>query len=117
MRTIPHSRIVVALLTILVPTACVGRERHRHEVYVVERPGPPTEVIVVEQPPPERVEAIPVPPSPNHIWVPGYWVRHGNAWVWVEGCHVERPRQTARWEPGHWNRRPGGWVWIPGHWV
>jgi hypothetical protein len=102
---------------LLISTSCAGPPRHRHEVYVVEPAPPPgAEVVVVEEPPPPRVEVIPAPPAPNYVWAPGYWARHGNSWVWVEGAHVVRPRGSAVWVAGHWTRRPGGWVWVPGHW-
>jgi hypothetical protein len=116
---------VVAISTLLALAApaivssagCAGPPRHRHEVYVVEPAPPPgAEVVVFEEPPAVRVEAIPRPPGPTYVWAPGYWARRGNAWVWVEGTHVVRPRAGVVWVPGQWARRPGGWVWVPGHW-
>ena len=106
-----------AAAALLLPGACIMHPYHPHEVYVVDNQPRPAEVIVVEAPPPPRVEVIPAPPSPNHVWVAGYWARHGNTWEWVPGCHVARPRASAVWVAGHWDHRPGGFVWIPGHWA
>jgi len=108
--------LALAAPAFLVSAGCGGPPRHRHEVYVEHAPPPGPEVIVVEEPPPPRLEAIPRPPAANYVWVPGYWARHGNSWVWVEGAHVVRPRAGVVWVPGQWARRPNGWVWVPGHW-
>lgn len=39
--------------------------------------------------PAERVEVVPVAPSPGYVWVKGHYKWEGGAWVWV---------------PGHWRR-------------
>ena len=75
----------------------------------------PREAIVAEAPPPPQVEAIPVAPGPEHVWVEGYWVWHGR-WVWETGRWVIRPHAGAVWERGHWMRHRRGWMWAPGHW-
>ena len=66
--------------------------------------------------PPQSVEsgASTAAPSPDHFWVPGYW-------VWSDGRYV--------WQAGYWARcqrlgldsrplrlEPGGYVFIAGHW-
>ena len=35
--------------------------------------------------PADRVEVVPVQPSPQHVWVRGRWERRGDGWFWVEG--------------------------------
>ena len=87
----------------------------RHEVYV-ERRAPATEVVVVEEPPPVRVEVRPACPSPNHVWVSGYWWWNGRTHVWIAGAWHPRPRPTAVWVEGRWERRGNGHVWIAGYW-
>ena len=98
-------------------SSCVIRARPVHEVTVVESGPPPAEVVVTEAPPAAQVEVIPVAPSPNHVWVGGYWARHGNSWFWVSGAYYVRPAHRTHWEPGHWEARGRHWVWVPGHWV
>ena len=92
-----------------------------HRVVVVHdaeySSGPREEVIVTEQAPATRVEVIPVAPSPNHVWIGGYWSHHGGSWVWVDGRYVVRPRPHAVWVPGHWERHPRGWLWVYGRWA
>ena len=85
---------------------------------VVEAPPRhhPPEVIVEREPPVTLVEAIPVAPSPNHVWIGGYWAWHGGMHVWVPGHYALRPDPNVMWVPGHWERRPHGWIWIEGYW-
>jgi hypothetical protein len=92
-------------------------EEPRHEVLVVERRQPTTEVIITTAPPPPRREVIVgVAPSPNHVWVGGYWAWNGRAHVWMPGCWVARPHANATWVAGRWETRGGGHVWIAGGW-
>ena len=78
-----------------------------------------TEIVVGPPPPPPRQEIIITAPSPQHVWVAGYWTWN-NGWQWVPG-HWEVPpqrlvqRQTI-WVPGQWVQRGLDWVWRPGHW-
>lgn len=84
---------------------------HRHDRVVREE-----RVVVVEEPPRERVEVIGVPPSRDHVYVKGHWVRRGRDWDWSPGHWVVRPRHNAQYVPGHWERERGGWVYVEGHW-
>jgi hypothetical protein len=89
-----------------------------HEVTIVERRGPPPpEVVVVVQPPQPRAEVIiGVAPSPNHVWVGGYWHWNGSTHVWMGGGWHPRPRPGAVWVEGRWEQRGTGWVRVEGRW-
>jgi len=54
-------------------------------------------------PPPPRVEVIPVAPSRDHIWIPGYWHWESNQHRWMEG-HWEERREHEHWVPHRWER-------------
>ena len=106
---------VLALIAVAPLASC------RPRVVVVEHDvaytaGPRVEVVVAEAAPAPRDEVIPVAPSTGHVWIAGYWSRHGGSWVWVTGRYVVRPRPAAVWVPGHWDRHPRGWVWVHGCW-
>jgi hypothetical protein len=77
---------------------------------------PPRTVIVEQAPPAAQVEVVPLAPSPEYYWVPGYWSWRGGAWVWVGGCWVHRPVPSAVWVGGHWARHGRGYIWIGGRW-
>jgi hypothetical protein len=88
-----------------------------HEAHPDHRPAT-TEVVVVQEapPPPKREVIVGVAPSPNHVWIGGYWRWDGHAHVWVGGAWHPRPRTNAVWVEGRWERRGNGHVWIAGHW-
>lgn len=70
-----------------------------------------------EAPPaPQPEVVVGVAPSPNHIWVGGYWTRHRDSWYWVHGRWSARPHPGAVWVDGRWDRHPRGYVWVSGHW-
>jgi hypothetical protein len=88
-----------------------------HEVLVVEAPAARKEVVIKEEPPPPRQEVIVgVAPSPNHVWVGGYWAWNGKTFVWIFGGWHPRPRPGAVWVEGRWERRTEGWVRVAGRW-
>lgn len=83
---------------------------------VLASPPPPPQVVVVAAPPQPRVEVVYARPSPNHIWVPGYWAwRHGRH-VWIAGHYETPPRGYRSWEEPRWERHGGSYVFIEGRW-
>jgi WXXGXW repeat (2 copies) len=82
-------------------TACATP---RGRVYV--RVGPPAPV----------VERRIVAPGPGYVWVPGYYMWNGAAYVLAPGRWARPPRARAVWVPAHWQRDRHGWFIIEGHW-
>lgn len=73
-------------------------------------------VVSAVQPPPPRVVYVPEP-RPGYAWQPGYWTRHDDQWIWVEGQWIALQPGYA-WSPAHWEQMPDGtWQLVPGHWV
>src|SRR6185436_15924720 len=54
---------------------------------VASTAGSREERVVADDPPAPQKEAVPAAPSPNHVWVEGYWTHCYNGWVWMPGCH------------------------------
>lgn len=95
----------------------VSSEPPIHEVVMNQVPGARGEVVVKEAPPPPIVEVIAnAAPSPNHVWVSGYWFWNGQSYVWIKGGWYPRPRGVTGWVAGHWEKRAEGSVWIGGYW-
>lgn len=89
-------------------------------------------------PPPGRAEAIPPKPTAGSVWVNGYYVWDGFAWVWASGAYRIPPEDLrpppsppppppateptrpaaggpfAQWVAGRWVFTATGWVWLPG---
>lgn len=102
------TRTILLSLSLLLAAGCVVRV-----------PGPAVDYeggVVAVAPPPPRTEVIGVAPSPNHVWVRGYWAWQGRHHVWRPG-HWELRRHGEHWVDGHWRAHRNGWVWVPGHWA
>ncbi len=72
--------------------------------------------VVRTRPPAARYEIRTVAPSPDSVWIDGYWQFQRGDWVWIAGHWGRRPAAGAEWVPGHWIETRKGWEWIPGHW-
>ena len=83
-----------------------------------ELPPPPlpAPVYVVQAPPPPRTEVIIARPSPQHVWVCGYWVWRGHRHEWVAGHWELPPRGVQVWVAPRWEHRPNGYVFVEGCW-
>jgi len=69
-----------------------------------------------EPPPPPRPEIIVVRPSPYHVWIAGYWVRHGHHQEWIAGHWELPPHGHHEWIAPRWEHRGGSYVFIEGSW-
>ena len=78
-------------------TACTG--------YVVATgpPMPPDEVVVVA-------------PSPQYVWVPGYYSYRGGNYIWIQGSYQIPPRGRNKYVQGEWMKTPKGYKHGRGHW-
>jgi len=75
----------------------------------------PTEVVVRTKPPAERVEVVPVAPSPAHVWIKGHWHWNGGEWIWTSGRY-EIARPGLHWVPAQYIERGGAFYFVAGHW-
>jgi hypothetical protein len=67
-------------------------------------------------PPPPRVEAPTLQPSPNHVWVTGYWKWTGINYEWFDGRWVKAKKGKV-WVAGAWEQVGSRWAWTPGKWA
>ena len=114
----PHAELVVATpqvavatpqVAVVAPTVAVATPG----VEVVETA--PTEVVVKAKPPVERVEVIPVAPSPAHVWIKGHWHWNGVEWIWNPGKYVVA-KAGLKWYPPQYVERGGAFYFVAGHW-
>ena len=122
-------RKMILLLVFLMASAsmlisgCITRKETVVEKTVPAPPAkevPKKEVIIIKEQPPAppapQVEVQGTAPSPDYLWVPGYWDWNGHDYVWVSGKWTQLPAPQATWVPGHWEQTAGGWMWISGYW-
>lgn len=65
---------------------------------------------------PQVQEVVVTAPSPEAVWVPGYWSYRGRGYVWVAG-HWEMPPPSHRnYVVGHWERRGHRTYWVESYW-
>jgi hypothetical protein len=117
-------RQMILLFTFLIAaafiltTGCVTKERVVEKT--VPAPAPKKEVIIIKEQPPAipapQVEVPSTAPSPDYVWVPGYWDWNGSEYVWISGKWMEVSPPQATWVPGHWEQTGGGWMWVSGYW-
>jgi hypothetical protein len=93
-------------------------DQQRGTIYGSEREA--TTHVVVEQlpppPPPPPSEVAYAQPSPDAVWVPGYWFFDGYSYVWASGCWQVPPPYHYAYVSPHWAYRGGGYVFVRGYW-
>jgi len=77
-------------------------------VYAAPPPPPPA--------PPQAADIVPPVPSPNAVWISGYWAFDGRGYVWLAG-HWEVPPPDVRvYVAAHWEREGSHYRYVPSYW-
>jgi hypothetical protein len=71
---------------------------------------------VATAPPPYPVEVIVAAPSPQYVWVPGYYSYSGSTYVFIQGSYQIPPRGRTTYITGQWKQTPKGYKRGRGHW-
>jgi hypothetical protein len=87
-------------------SACIVVPAHRIDDY---------EYATQLEPPSAQVEVIGVAPSPNQIWISGYWDWSNGRYNWTRG-HWENARAHQVWHPHTWERQGNYWHMHKGYW-
>jgi hypothetical protein len=104
-------------LVLALGSGCVIHTTGHSTVHVQDHYVAPSYVMVSAPPPPLVAAVTPgLEPSPDSIWIEGYWDWQGSGWVWIEG-HWETDRPGYEWEHGVCVVvEGGGYQYHPGHW-
>lgn len=72
--------------------------------------------IVTTPPPVAVVEAVPAPPRPDYVWIPGYYTSRGGVYTWRNGYYRPAPRYRKVWVPSRYVKTSRGYAYRRGHW-
>ncbi len=73
-------------------------------------------IVLKDAPPAPKQETPSAQPSPENVWISGYWGVSGNERTWVAGHWENPPRPGAVWVAPRWERRGDGYAFIEGSW-
>jgi len=76
-------------------------------------------VVTQQLPPPPPApyqETISPAPSPNAIWIPGYWSYDGRGYTWMHGGWETPPPNAHAYVSAHWERQGDHYVYLESSW-
>ena len=123
----PRQLVALGALAAVALAGCVSRTTVEREVVAapsqptiqVTQPAAPASapvVVATVAPPPPQNEPIPPAPSPDAVWIPGYWNWSNGQYMWTPGRY-EAGRVGYRWVPQRWENVGGQWHMTGGAWV
>jgi len=78
---------------------------------------PATSLIIVTQAPPAPPPQVVVAqPTPNHVWIPGYWTWRNERYEWMAGHWEVPPRAGAQWVNPRWENEGNAYRFFEGYW-
>ena len=81
-------------------------------------PLPPAPSVTIDvRPPAPHQEIVGLAPSPQHVWVDGYWAWQGGQHVGIRGRWLAPPAPGHVWLRAGWARQGGHYVFVPGRWA
>ena len=115
--TAPESR-VVRTAPPPAPTVAAGTvpARQQPAVATMVVPGEVNSYIVMNAPPEPQPEAMPPRPSPQNVWIPGYWTWQNNGYAWMAGHWEVPPATRAVWVNPHWVSEGNAYRFYEGYW-
>ncbi len=89
----------------------------RQGVATTTVPAGTNQIIVVQAPPAAQPpEAVPARPTPQHVWVAGYYIWQNNRYEWMAGHWEIPPRANATWVNPRWVTEGGNYRFYEGYW-
>ena len=72
--------------------------------------------IVTEAPPALQSEVVLAQPSPNYVWVAGYWTWSSQQYEWTSGHWAMPPSPGAMWVAPRWEQQGNAYKFTEGYW-
>jgi hypothetical protein len=73
-------------------------------------------VVVTQGPPALRQEVVLAQPSPQHVWIPGYWTWRDNEYQWMAGHWELPPSSGSVWVAPRWVQEGNAFRFYEGYW-
>jgi hypothetical protein len=77
---------------------------------------PASTVYVTQAPPAAQAEVIVAQPSPEYVWIAGYWTWRHERYEWMAGHWEVPPHSNAVWIPPHYEPENSGFRFYEGYW-
>lgn|GEM_PF-1091668 len=74
-------------------------------------------IIVTEAPPALQSEVVLAQPSPNYVWIAGYWTWRDNGYQWVSGHWELPPNPGSVWVAPRWEQQGNAYKFTEGYWT
>jgi hypothetical protein len=86
--------------------------------YVTTASGTPvvSTVVVTEAPPALQQEIVLAQPSPQHVWLAGYWSWRDSRYVWMAGRWELPPTSSSVWVTPRWEQQGNAYKFYEGYW-
>jgi hypothetical protein len=86
--------------------------------YVTTNNGAPavSTVVVTQAPPVPQVDVVIARPSPNHVWLAGYWTWRDNQYEWMAGHWELPPGSNSVWIAPRWEQEGNAYRFHEGYW-
>jgi hypothetical protein len=72
--------------------------------------------IVTQAPPALQQEVVLAQPSPQHVWLAGYWTWRNNQYEWMAGHWELPPSPGSTWVLPRWESENGAYRFYEGYW-
>jgi hypothetical protein len=73
-------------------------------------------IIVTQAPPAMQQEVVLAQPSPQHVWLPGYWTWRNERYEWMAGHWELPPNSGSVWVAPRWEQEGNAFRFYEGYW-
>jgi hypothetical protein len=73
-------------------------------------------IVVTQAPPTLQQEIVLAQPTPQHVWLAGYWSWRDSRYVWMAGRWELPPSSSAVWVGPRWEQQGNAYKFYEGYW-
>ena len=111
----PTSLVTTTMTTttpvaVVTPAVVVGNTAYATQTPVVST------TVVTQAPPTLQQEVVLAQPSPQHVWIAGYWTWRNEQYQWMAGNWVLPPNSGSVWVAPRWEKQGNAYKFSEGYW-